>query len=239
MDSWQFLDLVLPPASGGWFAVATPSSKGIRFKKRQSAAQLHAEIERAVSSDQDVFLVLAEFPEKTVVVDGKPGFKYQSNVRSLGAYFLDLDCGPTPNKFASKQEALLAFQDWLGKTKLPLPSAIVDSGGGIHIYWGIGANLAPDTWVHRAKQLITACRVHGFKADPVVTIDSSRFLRMPGSFNHKHNPPRPCKIIGGTGLHVAVDAFEHALDTLNLIVPAPAALGPAGQLNDDLTAYQN
>lgn len=207
----------------------------MRFTKRQSLPQINAAAAQA-AIDRDVFLLLAEYNEKKVVVDNKTGFKFQSNVKAIGSFFLDLDCGPEAHKFPDKKTALTAFAEWVDQVHLPPPSAIVDSGGGIHIYWSTGRSITPAAWLPYAQRLIAACKAFRFKADPVVTIDHSRFLRMPGSNNHKHTPPRPCRVIGGTGQYVSLEAFCSALDALNL--PTPSALSqPRNGANSDLTSY--
>jgi len=73
---------------------------------------------------------------------------------------------------------------------LPKPNALVSSGGGIHAYWRLVEPMTDlDTWRDRQKALISA--VDG---DHVVH-DPPRIMRLPGTLNHKYDPPRLCKLI--------------------------------------------
>src|SRR5579883_218929 len=60
----------------------------------------------------------------------------QENVVALKSLFLDLDAkGADKNSYASLTEAAAALGDFIKTMGLPAPSAIVNSGGGLHVYW--------------------------------------------------------------------------------------------------------
>ena len=79
---------------------------------------------------------------------------------------------------------------------LPIaPSVMVDSGGGFHCYWLLREpfGIANERDRRHAKQL---------QADWVVFVggdpgakDLARVLRVPGTLNHKYDPPRPVKFV--------------------------------------------
>jgi hypothetical protein len=67
---------------------------------------------------------------------------------------------------------------------------VVRSGsGGLHVYWCADLPMDIATWQPLADALKRACEKHGLKADPVVTADAARILRIPGTLNYKTNPP--------------------------------------------------
>jgi replicative DNA helicase len=77
----------------------------------------------------------------------------------------------------------------------PSPSVVVDSGGGYHCYW-----LLDTPWIlkdqverERARKL-QAAWVLMVGADPQ-SKDLARVLRIPGTYNHKYDPPRRVTII--------------------------------------------
>jgi hypothetical protein len=98
----------------------------------------------------------------------------------LYALFADLD-------FKDKSE--VATRDRLNNFPLA-PSAVVNSGGGLHAYWFLDEPLdlqngGGPTTKAALRQLATALEADLSAAEP------ARILRLPGSLNHKYTPPRP------------------------------------------------
>ena len=101
------------------------------------------------------------------------------------------DIAPTPLLWADcdtpeATTALAAFQ--------PAPSMIVASGSGngehrnAHAYWQLTRALTPDQLEQANRRLAAA-----LSADPKCA-DPARILRVPGTLNFKHNPPRPVQL---------------------------------------------
>jgi len=82
---------------------------------------------------------------------------------------------------AGAAQALAAF---------PLqPTAVVESGGGNHLYWQLAAPVAPSPAIEALLLRLYAALVPGEgRLDSVQ--DPSRILRVPGTLNHKTNPAR-------------------------------------------------
>lgn len=80
-------------------------------------------------------------------------------------------------------EHLLAFAH--------LPTMIVSSGtaGHLQIYWRLDADCWPDELHLVNRRLAVAL------AGDVACADPARILRLPGTFNHKHDPPRPVRLL--------------------------------------------
>ena len=117
----------------------------------------------------------------------------QENAMYMKSFWLDLDCGegkPYPNQ-ADALKALLSFCQTM---KLPTPT-IVDSGRGIHVYWVLKESIKKDEWNPVAKQLKIICKEKGLEADPAVTADSARILRVPDTFNYKTSPPAKVSVL--------------------------------------------
>ena len=117
----------------------------------------------------------------------------QENAMYMKSFWLDLDCGegkPYPNQ-ADALKALLSFCQTM---KLPTPT-IVDSGRGIHVYWVLKESIKKDEWNPVAKQLKILCKEKGLEADPSVTADSARILRVPDTLNYKTDPPAKVSVL--------------------------------------------
>ena len=92
--------------------------------------------------------------------------------------------------YPDKMTALKAINKFVKDAALPSPTALVDSGGGWHVYWISDKPLTRDEWRSYANGLWELIQKHGLKADNVTT-DAARILRVPGTFNHKQLPPKP------------------------------------------------
>jgi putative DNA primase/helicase len=110
--------------------------------------------------------------------------------KNVSCFFLDCDVGTRADKFALKTDAIAAIKR-LEIDFLPC-TAIVDSGGGYHAYWRLPTPIAAQKWLSIAQRLKKALQAAGVGADPTVTADLARVLRVPGTVNRKTDTPRPC-----------------------------------------------
>jgi hypothetical protein len=115
------------------------------------------------------------------------------NIHTLRAFYVDLDCGKGDGGYETKQEAINDLNRFCSETRLPLPT-LVDSGNGVHAYWPLTEAVEYNTWKPIADAFKKFVRQHELKADPVVSADGARILRVPGTINkkrvHKHRPVR-------------------------------------------------
>jgi hypothetical protein len=116
------------------------------------------------------------------------------NIRALRSYFLDLDVGTESGKYQSKKEAILALDKFCTDLNFPAPS-IVDSGGGIHVYWTLQDEVPRDEWKHYAEQLKALTIANELKNDVAVVADVARVLRVVGTHNHKRAVARPVRAL--------------------------------------------
>jgi hypothetical protein len=87
----------------------------------------------------------------------------------------------------------------------PVPSMIVDSGGGRHLYWALGHPL-PAAEIERGNRRL----VRRLGADPKC-IDIARIMRVPNTLNQKYDAPRPVTVLS---TNVEVFSFDDVVGTL-------------------------
>jgi hypothetical protein len=117
------------------------------------------------------------------------------NVLALKALWLDIDVKEPPRGYAAVQEAWAALKDFYTGVGLPRPSALIASGGGLHVYWISKTPLALDQWRPLAIGLKNAALKHGLRCDACCTVDAARILRVPGTWNCKIEPKRPVQLL--------------------------------------------
>lgn len=197
MDTKTFLEAVL--GDEGTYCVWANRISDTR-KVQKFYPTIDALIHSAHNLDAegyDAYFALATFDDA--------GSRGANNVKQLRAFFLDLDCGPS-KEYASQTDALKALRSFCKALNLPRPT-LVNSGRGIHVYWRLDAPISRDEWVATASYLKTQCKLHKLHADPVVTADASRVLRVPGTHNHKDDPPTEVAFVGAIGDVVNLQAF--------------------------------
>jgi predicted P-loop ATPase len=120
--------------------------------------------------------------------------KSQAAALGLKALYLDIDV--KPKAFPVVGDAVSALAAFCPKYKLPGPTALVGSGGGLHAYWISDRELTPDEWQPYANGLKSAAmEFFGTKIDAGVIADSARVLRIPGTWNYKQKLPRAVKLL--------------------------------------------
>jgi len=203
MDTKTFLESVLGD-EGTYCVWANRISD--KSKVQKFYPTIDALIHAAGSLDAegyDAYFALGTFDEA--------GSREASNVKQLRAFFLDLDCGPSKD-YASQSDALRALQQFCKTLSLPRPT-LINSGRGIHVYWRLIAPASRDTWQPVADKLKALCKKHGLNADPVVTADAARVLRVPGTHNHKDTPPTEVKLVGEPGAPVEYSVFADLINS--------------------------
>lgn len=123
------------------------------------------------------------------------------NVRALRSHRLDIDAGEA--KFAkhgdqvypTQREAIAAVVGAV-KAGLPMPSLIVSSGDGLHIYWNLDDDATPANWKPVAMLLNAASKGLGLRVDQGVTADTARILRPVGTLHKNGSRVRVLKNTG-------------------------------------------
>jgi hypothetical protein len=112
----------------------------------------------------------------------------------LNALFADIDYKHLTSG-QEKEEAFSALMQF-GITYNLWPGAIVESGGGLHVYWPLTEPLPLGTAEQRnhAKSLLRRIAAALGIGDPN-SAEPVHILRVPGTLNHKYNPPRPVTLM--------------------------------------------
>ena len=213
----DFLNSVLP--TQGVYCTVGIRAGAVKQSFQQTIADVEAVGSGMDSQGVDAYFALATFNDDS-------GRKVD-NAAFLRSFFLDLDCG-TGKPYADQAAAAQALSIFIADTKLPSPT-LVNSGGGLHVYWPLTEDVAASEWVRHAKSLKRLCAQNKLFADPAVTADAARILRIPGTHNFKNETSRPVQIIA-LGTPVSLAEFIELL-------PAPAVdLSAAKQFGMDETS---
>jgi len=216
MDTKIFLESVL--GSNGHYCVFG-SRKSDDKKVQKFYDSIDAVISAAGNLDAegyDTYFALGTFEEA--------GTRKAYNVLELKSFFLDLDCGEGKD-YAAKPDALASLRSFCKLAKLPKPT-IIDSGRGIHAYWPLTEAISRDDWTPVAEHLKQLCAEYSFVADPAVTADSARVLRIPGTHNYKDDTPHDVIIIGDPAVPISFEDFKDLLGE-NTFVPTHKSFIPS------------
>ncbi len=247
-DVRKFLAKVLPFDPAGqayinihWTKVVPGYSKplwdGRAFTDLNGAANC-IEWVRTLPDAHDIYVCMSSQlqAEDKVSQKGKPykrAIRLAMNAVALKSLFLDIDFKDGDHGYADIGAAVSALDSFMHATCLPPVSALVHSGGGLHVYWTFTEALSVHEWQILAHALVEATRVHGLKCDTTVTIDAARVLRAPNTKNFKYDPPKPTKLLG-VGQDYFVDRIRRALEPYVGVTPTPVAvasiLPPRGSL---------
>lgn len=118
----------------------------------------------------------------------------QKNALSLKTLWVDIDVKPGTS-IPTKKHALAECVKFCTAAAIPLPNALVDSGGGIHCYWIMNRAMPVEEWRQLAEGLKNASIAHGFAVDNSCTTDCARILRVPETFNVKTDERRPVRLL--------------------------------------------
>ncbi|HML07279.1 MAG TPA: VapE domain-containing protein [Xanthobacteraceae bacterium] len=185
------------------FLYLPPPKKGVPDAKRpmiglpfRSLDDFMAQVEKAANNDRyyrECYFGLAT-QEKTR--GGQRGQLFDRNFPlAVKAIWLDIDVKPgTPDHYQTKGEVIDALTKFILDSGFPPFTALVDSGGGFHVYWISHKSLTPDEWRRYASALHGLASKHRLKADLALTTDIKRILRMPGTWNNKQPAPRMCRL---------------------------------------------
>ena len=210
MENIDLIDYVVP--RGGIYNVVG-MIKGKPIPKFTSSLKEAYEIANDLSEQGlDVYFAMGKLKEK--------GNRKTENVESLGAIWLDIDCGgekaneiePStglPKGYANQREGLTALKEFCATVDLPEPM-IVSSGYGLHVYWGFTEEVPTEKWLPIAKRLAQVCITQKFCADPYV-FDAARILRVPGTYNQKKAKPKLVRVINPITAKYAPDDIRALL----------------------------
>jgi hypothetical protein len=230
---------VLPgPGHGIYFAVGIKKANGPKKAiVLHRAANNFAELEQGAldfeSRGLNTYFALSSF------TNGDS--RETDNAAYAKAVWFDIDTQETPSHketavYKDRTEAAVALRKFVTDTALPDPW-IVDSGGGLHVYWPLEAEVTKEEWQPIARGMAALGAQHGLDIDNACTTDASRILRVPGTTHVTsrnivriiHQAVRPLNVIEVT-----------TLKEKGLAVSKPdSKLGPRRQLDEATKALLN
>jgi hypothetical protein len=193
----------------------------------ETLEEAEKEIDHLVENQYDAYFACAKYEKK--------GSRTKDNAKYFKAFWLDIDCGEGKH-YETREEGLEALEEFCEETGLPTPTT-VNSGRGVHAYWILETEIDRDQWKPVAETLKALCHKHALVADPAVTADEARILRVPGTFNHKSTPPTPVEV-----LHEAEPVnyfdFTSKLGPIKSLGPGPDDKAPLNELTLALMGNQ-
>ena len=154
---------------------------------------------------QDMFFCLSTQNKLKVPEAGKPVprhprvDRHQSNVAEIRVLFTDLDV--KEGAYPTQADAMRALMALVSDGRIPTPTAWVNSGYGVHVYWILDRGYTHAEWHPVAMGFGNFRTQHGIKEDRFWA-DSARVLRAPGTLNCKDpENPRPVTLIGKVNPH--------------------------------------
>jgi putative DNA primase/helicase len=151
---------------------------------------------------QDINVYFGVHPLQNEVGDYERG--KNSDIYLINALFADFDDDKLGGRKRRKEHT----------ANLPVePSARVETGGGEHCYWFLDKPYVIGTDVSQKEAERIQEQWVEFVSGDDAAKDLARILRLPGSMNHKYDPPRPCTL-------TAMDAEKtYTLKELTAMLP--------------------
>jgi hypothetical protein len=185
MTPLEFLAVVLPSPGHGYYCAVELTTKRKEHVYEEAMEALQPAVDKWDGKDRDIYFALATYAEK--------GSREAVNTKYLKSLFIDMD------GYESKKAAALALNTFLAETGLAALGDpwLVSSGGGIHAYWPLTAEVETAKWKPVAENFKRLCKHKGLSIDMTVTADAARVLRYLGTRNHKkeYGTPREVKLL--------------------------------------------
>lgn len=150
--------------------------------------------------DKDLFITLNTFNNTK---------RSTETLHNIGALYVDLDI--YKGRYNKEQTIAMLVNEYFDKT-IPTPSLIINSGGGLYLQWlliPVTTDMIPleeaRLYFNKLEDYLIN-KLSGLASDTVVR-DTSRVLRIPGSFNSKYSNNPEVQIVAHTG-------YEYSLKKL-------------------------
>jgi len=216
MQLFEFLSHVLPSGEKCCLRYKKGEYRYNQFFYDKEA--MAARAETLSQQGHEVHFVTASFVEDNINKKGKRSAEGEF-VRGKKCFYLDIDVGKDKNAYPSMQEALKGLADFLATFGL-LPTYVVRSGAGLHVYWVLDTPINAVVWKQLADRFKATVKESALVFDPAVPADVARILRPVGTMHHKTG--RTVKVLK-KGKETTLEAFSQSLG----IVADPLANMPA------------
>lgn len=244
----QFLSRVLPPLEGQgaylnihWSSPATNEDGTPKLRENGERVKWWdgracSTIDEAIKTvkwvsgmaGKDIYVCMSlqsKMEQKTSTKGNtyKKALRLADDVAAIRSLFIDVDV--KEDAYPDTKTALEALRSFITSSGMPMPSAVVGSGsGGFHVHWVLDQVLTRDQWQVLANKLADATKKLGLMTDSQCTVDSARILRVPGTKNHKSEPPREVTLMS-LGGEVSLEAVRKVLEPYDGATAAPQTSG--------------
>lgn len=206
------------------FALNRETGKGrnIPVKDVNDAAE---QAQQLSAAGNDVYVAIASFRD--------PLSRTAANATGAYVFHMDIDCGEAKAEagkgYLTPEIAQQALTDFRAKTGLPKPNVVLQSGGGIQVFWTLDNFIKAEAWKRSAWRLKELSRKLDLRADPSRTGDIASVMRIPGTLNWKYDPPRPVVLLSALteaiNTAIMIEAISKAYDQF---CPAAPGAAPSG-----------
>jgi hypothetical protein len=179
-----FLSSVLAP--DGMYCVVGLKKGAPRQTFVETLEEIDGVVEGLLSQGFDAYFGCAKY------LNASEGRTAQ-NAKWFKSFWLDLDCGEN-KPYETQAQAIDALKEFVQTTGLPRPT-LVNSGRGVHAYWALTETIFYNDWKPTAEAFKKFCASYNLYADPAVTADAARILRIPETLNFKDSPPKPVDVM--------------------------------------------
>lgn len=200
----QFFEKILP--TQGNLCVAGISKDGVILPRfTESVDEVQGLIDGFIAKGFNVYFTPGSYE----------GYRRTaSDCLAVRSFFLDLDYMHGKRVYHSKEAAIADVERFRAEIDWP-PPTLVDSGGGVHVYWIFEEDIPAEDWKEYAKRFKQLCLDHNLIIDEAVPADAARLMRVPGSLNYRYDPPAPAKLLS--------DVYTYPVDQLLAAIPEQAA----------------
>lgn len=172
---------------------------------------------KASKAGQEAYFAIAEY--------STPDSRKASNAAGAWGFWVDVDVGDEKaaagKGYNSFEDAKLALLTFCKQSGLPEPTHIVASGGGLHAYWVLDGFVDRELWIEFARKIKALTHEFGILADDCRTADIASVLRVPGTLNHKYDPPRAVTLVHAAPAFIKRAEMLTAIDTADRKLPKP------------------
>ena len=160
----------------------TPIHKTTKFNDEQ---QLSAASAYVADRGVDQYFALGTFKKN---IDNRYDRK-AVNCTHLRSLWLDIDAGEEKRKkhgnkvYLSVDQAIEQLQAYLVASGTPMPTYIVMSGTGLHVYWCLTSDVGISEWRVLAGKLKSSTMKYELKVDHGRTVDAASILRVPNTMH--------------------------------------------------------
>ena len=211
-DLTQFLTKILPEDQNIKFLFLM----GSKNREHRTFTDINLMADTALRLDgegYDVYFACASFLQGEYLdTNGKRRQRTAENAAAAGSFWLDIDCGEGKD-YETQKQAVKAIKKFCLACDLPKP-LLVNSGGGLHVYWPLDRAVPKDDWLPVAGKLkeLTHNSAIRLYADDTRTADISSVLRPIGTHNWKPKYDGPIVKIVQDAEPVDFDYFVSKID---------------------------